>query len=418
MTQEQPASGSSSASSDRLSPLTGIRVIELANFVAGPIATALMADMGADVIKVEPPSGDTTRAMRARGDLPTTVNYHFHTLNRGKRSVTVDLTKPGAGEVVCRLASGADVVVTNLLTERLERYGLGFEAFKAAKPDIVFAQLTGWGSSGPRADRPGFDATAYWAGSGLMSVMGEANTPAVVSRGGQGDYPTGVGLMAAILAALRLRDLTGDAQFVDVTLQRNGLWGLASEMELVLNNPGFRPQRFNRMAASVATRNSYQTSDDRWMMLSMHNAVYWRRFCAALEREEWADDPRYIDAKGALQSQSSLIPEIDQIFRSHDFEYWSERLDAFECVWAPAATLDEVAADEELHRQGFFTRVSDIDDEGHSVGLLSAPFTIHGADIRPRGRGPRLGEDTYQVFQEAGFEANEISDIAASGILG
>ena len=405
-------------SAAQTAPLAGIRVIEIANFLAAPIATALMADMGAEVIKVEPPAGDTTRAMKMKGDRPQTVNHSFHALNRGKRSITVDLTKSGAATLIRRLVARADVLVTNLMTSRLERYGLSYAELREYKSDIVFAQLTGWGSSGLGASRPGFDSTAYWAGSGLMSLMGDADTPAVVSRGGQGDYPAGLNLLTAVLAALRVRDQTGAAQFVEVTLQRSGLWSLASEMQQVLNNPDYHPTRFDRLAANLATRNAYQTGDGRWMMLAMHNAMYWSKFCQALDRPQWATDPRYISPAGAVQNQTELIPEIDQIFRSHDLAYWADRLDSFGCVWSPAATLEEVADDENLQSQGTFHSISDVDEEGHSVHVLTVPFVVQDADILPRRRAPALGEHTREVLVEAGIDDDELKDIAAAGILG
>ena len=399
-------------------PLAGIKVLEIANFLAAPMGAALMADMGAEVIKIEPPNGDTTRGMQMEGDGIRAFNHSFHALNRGKRSITLDLARPGANEVVLRLASQADVLITNLMTVRLDRYGIDFDTIRARKPNIVFAQLTGWGSMGPGADRPGFDSTAYWAGSGVMALMGEQGTPAVVSRGGQGDYPTGLNVLTAVLAALRVRDQTQDAQFVEITLQRTGLWSVASEMQRVLNTPGFHAERFDRMTAHLATRNSYETSDGRWMMLAMHNTMYWVKFCMALGREDWANDPHYISPTGAPQNQTELIPQIDEIFRSKPLSYWAKQLDDHGCVWSPAATLEEVAQDEQLLSLEPFFEIEDADGMGQSTTVVTVPFTIHGADIHPRGGGPALGAHTDEVMREAGFDSKEIAEFATNGIFG
>ena len=400
------------------SPLAGIRIVEIGNFLAVPIAAALMADMGAEVIKVEPPAGDTTRNMRTRGLGPPVPDHSFHALNRGKRSITIDLARPGASEIVLRLIESADIFVTNLMTERLERYGLTYDAVRSRATAIIFAQLTGWGSHGPGATRPGFDSTSFWAGSGLMALMGEAGTPAVVSRGGQGDYPAGLMLTTALLAALRVRDQTGESQFVDATLQRAGLWSLASEAQQVLNSPGYRPERFDRVKADLATRNSYETADGRWLMLTMHNILYWKAFCKALGRTDWADDPRYVSPDLMPQNQAELIPEIDAIFRSHDYAYWARRLDECGCVWAVAATMEEVASDPALREQGTFYPIPNVDEAGHSVEVVTIPFTIAGAEMRPRSRAPRLGEHSHELLMEAGFNEEEISRIASEGILG
>lgn len=393
-------------------------MVEVANFLAAPIACALMADMGAEVIKVEPPGGDTTRNMRSRGGHPRVANHSFHALNRGKRSITLDLTRPGATDVVLRLTESADVFVTNLMTERLERYELTYQAVRDRAPGIVFAQVTGWGSEGVGAGRAGFDSTSYWAGSGLMALMGEVGTPAVVSRGGQGDYPSGLTLLTAVLTALRVRDQTGEAQFTDVTLQRSGLWSLASEAQQVMNNSSYHPRRFDRMKADLATRNSYETADGRWMMLTMHNIQYWRKFCDALGRPDWAEDERYVSADLMPQNQTELIPEIDQIFRSHDLTYWSQRLDEFGCVWAVASTMEEVVRDLELQRQGSFHAIPDVDEHGNPVEVVTAPFSVSGAEMKPRHRAPWLGEHSHEILLEAGFGDAEIRDIASGGILG
>ncbi|MEI7925735.1 MAG: CoA transferase [Chloroflexota bacterium] len=399
-------------------PLAGIKVLEIANFLAGPVGAALMSDMGADVVKIEPPAGDTTRGMQLQGDGSKAFNHSFQALNRGKRSITLDLARPEASEVVLRLMAEADVVVTNLMTVRLDRYGINFEAASARNPKIVFAQVTGWGSKGAGADRPGFDSTAYWAGSGLMHLLGEVGTPAPVSRGGQGDFPTGLNILTAVLAALRVRDQTDEAQFVEVTLQRTGLWSLASEMQRVLNTPEVPIERFDRRLAHLATRNSYETGDGRWMMLAMHNVPYWKKFCMALGREDWANDPYYVSPTGAPQNQQERIAEIDEIFRSQPLSYWAKQLDDHGCVWSPAATLEEVAQDEQLLSLHPFYTIEDADGHGHSATVVTIPFDISGADIHPRHGAPDLGAHTNEVLSEAGYSAEQIADFAAKGIFG
>lgn len=399
-------------------PLAGIKVVEIANFLAGPISAALMSDLGAEVVKIEPPGGDTTRGMVLQGDGGHAFNHSFQALNRGKRSITLDLALPEAKEVALRLMAEADVVVTNLMTVRLDRYGINFEAARARNPRIVFAQVTGWGAHGAGADRPGFDSTAYWAGSGLMHILGDVGTPAPVSRGGQGDYPAGLNILTAVLAALRVRDQTDDAQFVEVTLQRTGVWSLAGEMQRVLNTPEVPMERFDRRLAHLATRNSYETGDGRWMMLAMHNVPYWQKFCRALGRDDWADDPYYVSPTGAPQNQTERIPEIDEIFKTQPLSYWAKRLDEFGCVWSPAATLEEVARDEQLLSLHPFHTIEDADGRGHSATVVTVPFDISGARMQPRHGAPDLGAHTNEVLQEAGFSPEQIADFAARGLFG
>ena len=241
-------------------PLENLRVVEVASFLAAPSAAALMADMGAEVIKVEPPDGDTFRGNRTHLHKGRSINYVFEVDNRGKQSIAVDLNKPKAREVVHQLVSTADVFITNLTSDRTAKYSLDYETLRTVKPDIVYGHLVGYSGTGPEAERPGFDSTAFWARSGVMSLMGEMGGPAVQSRPGQGDHPTGVNLLAAILAALRLRDQTGMAQKAEVSLLRTGLWTIATDMQQALNLPGHTPRQFNRATHALLIRSAYELS--------------------------------------------------------------------------------------------------------------------------------------------------------------
>ncbi|MGI8554452.1 MAG: CaiB/BaiF CoA transferase family protein, partial [Dehalococcoidia bacterium] len=330
-------------------PLDGIRVVEVASWLAAPGATALMADMGADVIKVEPPQGDYYRGYMLDRRGPDGVNVNFELDNRGKRSITVDLERDGASEVIYRLCSRADIFVTNLILARLERYGLHFEAIQQANARIVYAALSGYGYRGPKANRPGFDGGAFWAESGIMALLGEEGTPLVGSRGGQGDHPTSLNLLAATLAALRLRDITGEGQFVDVALQRTGMWTIATDLQAALNLGTGQPPRANRAYRGMVTWAPYQTADGRWIMLMMNQPErYWNRFARALARPEWIDDRRYTTVSALLQDGAELLPEIEAIFRDRSFAEWVDRLDAEGCLWASVALLEEVINDTQL----------------------------------------------------------------------
>ena len=233
-------------------PLAGIRVLEVANWLAAPAAGALLADLGADVIKVEPPGGDVFREflLRSMGythDFAT--NYAFQLDNRGKRSVTVALDQPGGPELVRRLAARSDVFLTNLIQQRRLRYGLTWEDVRAASPRVVYASFSGYGTRGPDENRPGFDYAAFWARSGLMGLLGEPPSPPPLCRGGQGDHTTALNILAAVLAALRLRDQTNEAQHCEVTLQATGMWTLAvSGATMVMASTGMR---FCNAASSV-----------------------------------------------------------------------------------------------------------------------------------------------------------------------
>ena len=397
-------------------PLENLRVVEVASFLAAPSAAALMADMGAEVIKVEPPDGDTFRGNRTHLHKGRSINYVFEVDNRGKQSIAVDLNKPKAREVVHQLVSTADVFITNLTSDRTAKYSLDYETLRTVKPDIVYGHLVGYSGSGPEAERPGFDSTAFWARSGVMSLMGEMGGPAVQSRPGQGDHPTGVNLLAAILAALRLRDQTGMAQKAEVSLLRTGLWTIATDMQQALNLPGHTPRQFNRATHALLIRSAYETKDGRWIMLTMHNVPrYWPSLCKALGRNDWASDERFISNAAMLEHGPEIVEELQKEFRSQDLEHWARMLDQTGCIWAAAASLDEVTEDPLLASQGAIQTLQDVD--GTDYKIVSTPFNIEGADIKPKRRAPLVGEHNHQVLKEAGFSDDDIGNLAVEGIF-
>jgi len=397
-------------------PLDGIRVIEVANFLAAPACGALMADMGADVVKVEPPDGDVYRGHRTlrEGD---PISYAFAVDNRGKRAMTLDLERPGASAVLLRMCAQADVLITNLTPGRLRRFGLTFEDVAAVAPRIVFALLTGYGPTGPDAERAGYDSTTFFARSGLVSLIGEEGSPPVQSRPGQGDHLAALNLLAAVLAALRLRDRDGVAQYVDVSLQRTGVWSIAADIQQALNRDEWNFERQDRSKHWLLTRNTYETAGGRWLQLTMPLPErYWSRMCVALDRPEWANDPRYTSTAAMREHGAALLPTVDGLFRAHDLAYWRERLDAAGCIWGAIATPFEVVRDPQLRDQGTFERVTRAD--GVSYEVVATPFTIHGADVRARGAAPAVGEHTREVLAQYGFTPDEVADLAASEVFG
>lgn len=396
-------------------PLDGIRVVEVANWLAAPNTTMMMADMGADVVKVEPPTGDFYRGHLA-ADRGGGRNYNFEFENRGKRSITLDLTQRGASDVVKRLCEDADIFVTNLVRERVARYDLSYDELRQRNPRLVYTSITGYGARGPEADKPGFDASAFWAQSGIMGMIGKPDEAPTVNRGGQGDRTTALAALAATLAALRQRDQTGESQFVDIALQRTGVYTLAGDIQQQLGGLPPRPHQ-DRTRQGIVTWNPYRTRDGRWFMLVMVNpARYWNRFARCLEREDLIDDPRYTTTAGLQQHGAALIPELDAIFATRDLAEWGERLDAHELLWATVASIPEVIADPQLAEYDAFPEVPTSD--GSSYRVIGAPFEIAGAEVRPRGPAPEIGEHTAEVLNEHGFSDDEVAALAADRMFG
>lgn len=400
-------------------PLEGIRVVEVANWLAAPGAAALMCDLGADVVKVEPPGGEAFRAfpLRAIGyDFDFATNYAFELDNRGKRSVAIALDAPGGPELVRRLAARADVFVTNLTGPRRDRYGLHDVALRGDNPRLVYASLSGYGTTGPDAERPGFDYAAFWARSGIMGVLGEPPSPPPLCRGGQGDHSTALNLLAAVLAALRLRDRSGRGQYVEVTLQRTGMYTIGADV-VAAAAARRQPARHDRARPANPIWNSYPTRDGRWILLVMPQPdPYWPRFCAALGEPAWADDERYATtaARGAASEQ--LTREIEARFAARDLADWARRLDEHGIIWAPVAELPEVVTDAQARELGAFTEVDH--PELGPYDTLAAPFEIRGADVAVRGPAPAAGAHTREVLAELGVDEAELGALLERGVVG
>jgi len=398
-------------------PLEGIRVVEVANWVAGPAACALFRDMGAEVLKVEPPRGDALRAFKMRNlGYDTDLNTAFEIDNRGKRSLVLDLEKPAACAVVRRLVRRADVFLTNLTTPRRTKYGLDFASVSAENPRIVYTSLTGYGTTGPDQGRPGFDFAAFWARSGLMASLGEPPSPPPLCRGGQGDHTTALNLVAATLAALRVRDRTGAAQCAEVTLYGTGMWTLASDLSAALVTKA-QPPRHDRTAPANPIWNSYQTRDGRWLLLVHPDPQpFWPRFCAALGEPGWARDPRWDDPAKRTAAGRELAAEISKRFAARDFAEWARALDEQQLIWAPVATLDQVVADPQARAIGAFAALEH-PKEGR-FETLAAPFAIRDCAIAPKGCAPELGAHSREALAEHGFSSEEIRALEREGALG
>ena len=403
-----------------VAPLDGIRVLEVANWLAAPAATALMADLGADVIKVEPPNGDIFRyfVLRSMGyDHDFATNYAFQVDNRGKRSIVVDLDKPGGPELVRKLAAGCDIFLTNLVQRRRVKYGLTYEDVRRVKDDLIYSSFSGYGTRGPDADRPGFDFAAFWARSGIMGLLAEPDAPPPLCRGGQGDHSTALNILASVLAALRMRDKTGEGQHVETTLQGTGMWTIAGDFSAGLVARSNAP-RISRKSPVNPIWNSYECADGLWLLLVVPNPfpTYWAKFCDVIQRPEWAADPRWDDLPRLRANTPALTAEIDAIMLKHDRAYWGQRLDEVGFIWAPVATMTDMINDPQVREMGWITSI-DHPTFG-TFETLDTPFKIYGSDIGVRGPAPDLGQHTFEVLAQFGVDADAISELAANGVLG
>ncbi len=401
-------------------PLEGLKVLEVANWVAGPSACAIMADMGADVVKIEhPETGDPVRSVDVsrRGVVQYAggINGAFELLNRGKRSVAVNLEHPRGQEVVQRLAARADVMVTNLTPHRQARFRLRYEDVSALNPRVIYLVLTGYGTEGPERDRSGFDYAAFWARSGIMASLGEAGGPPTQQRPGMGDQTTSLALTAAIGMALYERERSGKGQRIDCALLHTGMWVLGLDMMAALRSR--QPaERVPRKEVGNPLFNYYQAADGRWMQLVMiESERFWPGFCVALGLEHLVKDPRFDSHASRMKHSRELIEIIEKRFASRPLGEWAKRLDEQRCIWAPVQTLDQVVEDPQARANGYTATLTH-PEEGE-FELVKAPMKFGRTPGSPTAPAPELGQHTEAALLDLGYDWDEVIALKEQGAI-
>lgn len=400
-----------------VAPLADVRVVELTNWMAAPSAGAVLADLGADVVKVEPLRGDAVRGLMRQPKVPEgmpVVDYSFQVDNRGKRSVAIAIDRPEGADLVRRLVADAEVFLCNLLPHRQQRYGLDAQALLGVNPKLVHATLTGYGQTGPDATRPGYDVTAFFGRGAVTDSMTEPGGVAPQPRPAQGDHAVGMALVAGVLAALRLAERSGEGQVVDVSLLGMAAWTMATDLSAVLVD-GRQPGKRDRHHLITPLANRFCCSDHRWIVLNMPEPHWWPRFCQTVGRAEWLEDPRFVTFRDRFDHMPELIDLIDEVFATKPLHEWGRVFDEAGLIWGPAATLAELAKDDQAHADGLFPEVE------HPAGrfrTVAAPLRIRDADIGPRGPAPDIGQHTAEVLERVGLTPDEVSALAAAQVVG
>ena len=396
-------------------PLEGIRVVEVAGWMAAPGAAAMMCDLGAEVVKVEPMRGDPMRGVVRRADLAGDIDPPFQMDNRGKRGIALALDRPEGQELVRRLADGADVFLNNLLGRRQQKFGLDADTLLARNPKLVHATMTGYGLDGPDAARPGFDITAFFGRGGITQAITEPGSQAPRARPAQGDHAAALAMLAAVLTALRLVERTGEGQVIDVNLLATASWTMSSDLSSTLID-GQDPPMLGRRGRRHALQESFRTADDRWVLLFMPEPHWWPRFCTAVGRPEWAEDPRFETVATRFDHMPAITDLMDELFRARPLAEWASLFDEAGFTWAPAATLSEVAAD--LHAAAVGTFPEIVHPVHGAFRTVALPMTLRGHDLSPRGPAPDLGEHTRAVLAELDLSPDEITRLVADGTVG
>jgi crotonobetainyl-CoA:carnitine CoA-transferase CaiB-like acyl-CoA transferase len=399
------------------SVFSGLRVLDAASFIAAPAAATIMADFGAEVIKIEPPGeGDAYRNVSFLPGMPVSATDYCWTVDdRNKRSLALDLKQAEAQKIVHGLIAGADVFITNYPQSVRRRLGIAYDQLAHINARLIYASLTAYGEVGAEANKPGFDSTGWWARSGMMDlVRPDADSLPARSIPGMGDHPTALALYGAIVTALFQRERTGKGAYVGSSLMASGIWANACMVQAGLDGARFVP-RPPRSQAPNALANHYRCRDDRWLILSVSVAQdekLWPRFAEAIGRADLAFDALFADRPARLKNARALIALLDEVFPQRNAEAWMRTLEAKGLAVALVARPSEALHDRQMHENGVIVPMS---GGGYTV---SSPLWIAGIEKVAAVPAPGVGQHNDAILGEQGLVPQEIARLRAGGVIG
>jgi formyl-CoA transferase len=394
---------------------SGLKVVDFATFIAGPSAAVILSDFGADVIKVEAPSGDFWRHANRLPPQPQAEDaYPWHLANRNKRGITLDLKSPSARKVLEKLVKWADVLIVNTPHLARKTLKLEYDDVMQWNPRMIYADLTGFGEKGPDADLPGFDITSYWARSGLLSLTRDAGAPPTWPVAGSGDNATAVGLYSAIVTALYRRERTGQGAYVTTSLLAEGIWAASVSIQAALCGAKFFGLHDRRHPANAAM-NVYRAADDTWFVLVVTPDKL-AAVTQAIGRPDLLADPRFSDPAKLEANRPQLTAILDEIFGAKPMAHWYEIFRGVHVAFGAVRDPEEVINDRQLRSNDIVVPLEGAG--GKLTSTISSPIDVHGVAKVSAKRAPALGEHTDQVLGQLGFSAKEIDGLHASGALG
>lgn len=395
--------------------LEGIKVVELAQLAAVPMAGRLLGDFGAEVIHLEHPvRGDVLRVILAGAEAaPNAPNYVWENYNRNKKGITLDISSEQGQKVLCDLIKDADVFLTNMRPFEREKFNIDYNDLSAVNPRLVYGSITGTGKGGDERDEPGYDQTGYWAKSGLAhSIMPNESAPDC-RVGAFGDNITGLSLAFGITSALLAREKTGRGQEVDLSLLQAGIFQISWSVAETLATGVDREQVGRRDKPNVLM-STYLTKDKRWFMLTLLQPDrYWSALCKAIERPDIEVDPRFADFKSRIANSGELIDILDQVFASATLDEWQQRMSGIPT--APIQSLNEVCADQQVRADNMISSLDmpnhgQMDIVGPLVHLRDTPGLVHSA-------GPEFGQHTEEILLDMGYSWDEVSALKENKVI-
>ena len=398
--------------------LSGLKVIDAATVIAAPAAAMMLADFGADVIKIERPvRGDMLRILSSMpGTEPRGRNYMWEMDGRNKRGIALDMsTEEGLG-VLHRLAATCDVFITNMPYGSREKFRLTYDDLHPINPTMIYASLTAYGEKGAERDRKSFDQLGYWARSGLMDLMREPGTKPTQGLPGMGDHPTAVSIFAGIMTALLKRERTGEGAFVQTSLLANGLWSNAATAQGVMAGADMARYRDATEAPGVSMQ-SFQTKDGRWLQLNMlRTEEMMTTLFTVIGAVELLVDPRFATMRDMYLNRRQVVAELQKIFLTRTSSEWMQLFDEVDLPVNLMGLVDECASDPQVLENRIAT-TPDSDEIGVPL-LMNHPVQVSGVEHAPLKAAPNLGEHTVEVLHELGYEQEAIDAMIDSGAVG
>ncbi len=394
-------------------PLEGLRIVDLTRILAGPFATMILSDMGAEVIKVERPEGGDLS--RGTGPFFEGESYYFVSVNRGKQSVSINLAHPDGQQALKDIAAECDVLVENFVPGTMANFGLSYDDLQAVNPRLVYCSISGFGQTGPYAQRPALDIIVQAMG-GIMGITGEPGGGPVRPGSSLGDMIAGLFATTAILAAVQERERSGEGQYIDVSMLECQLAILEAAVGRYVST-GHVPGPIGTRHPSFTPFQAFKAADD-WIVVAIVGGVndQWPLFCAAIDRVDMIDDVRYVDGYHRTLNYDDLLPELEEAFLKKPAEQWLRELGRLGIACGPVNRIDQVLADPQVQERGAIAHVPH--SRVGNIPVVNSPLRFSRTPNGPLGEAPDLGQHNETVLQGlTGYTEEQVEKLRAEGVI-